>query len=86
MFRLDRSQNRRSHPSGYRPDADVCQLLHPLADERRRQSTDRHPALCRQERHARALHTARRQHTDLRFEIYGLHAIRGRTEARIESG
>ena len=36
MICADRSTNGRPHPPGYRANVDVCELFHPVSDERGR--------------------------------------------------
>ena len=70
-----------AHPSGHRPDADVCQLLHQRVDERERQSAYRHHPLRRKERRGGEVYIARGQQPDIRLKILHLSADRGRIEA-----
>lgn len=86
MLRADRPESRTTYPSGHRADADVCELLHPIPDERGGQPAGGIAPVCAEERYAGAADLIGGQLADLRRKVYVLSAHGRGIEAGGEAG
>ena len=84
MLCVDRPEDGAPHPPGHRADADVCELLHPLSDERGGQSACGPAPVRAEERYADTADPAGGQPANLRREVSALSAHGGGAEAGAE--